>query len=184
MCSCQQKRHLESLRQAQVAREQLPTSSSDQWGPILWKFLHIAAEKSYSTSWHVDDIIVSSLWNRIIQKLPYVLPCPDCQAHARTYLADHPFDTTNKRGKDLQIYVREYLFAFHTDVRIRKGQPILVSTLEECQQLYESQEYTQFNTDTLMVYFRIAMKYQVVQPMIFNMWKPSYDRLIKMLRIY
>lgn len=183
MCSCQQKRNLELTRQAQVAHQQLPATSSDQWGPILWKFLHIAAEKSYSVSQFVDDVVVGHIWNQIIQKFPHVLPCPDCQAHARTYLVNHPFDASVKRGKDLQTYLREYLFAFHADIRARKGQPILVATIEDCRQLYESQEYTQFNTDTLMVYFRIAIKYQVVQAMSFNAWKSSYDRLIKMTRM-
>jgi hypothetical protein len=181
MCSCQ-KGNQELTRQVQVT-QQRAAISNDQWGPILWKFLHIAAEKSYSPKDFIDDVIVGNLWNSIIQKLPNVLPCPDCQSHARRYLDDHPFNATDKRGKDLQTYVREYLFAFHTDVRSRKGQPVLVSTIEDCQQLYESQEYTQFNTDTLMTYFRIATKYQVVQTMTFNRWKMNYDRLIKMTKM-
>ena len=184
MCSCQKKRDLELLRQKQVVLQNVPATSNDLWGPILWKFLHVAAERSYSTKFYIDTTNLGYIWNNIIQRLPYVLPCPDCQAHARTYLQDHPFDATDYRGQDLQSYVRQYIFEFHTDVRIQKGQPTLVNSIEECQRLYETQEYAQLNTDTLLVYFRIAMKYQVVQSMPFNKWKMNYDQLVKLTHLY
>ncbi len=184
MCSCQKKRDLELLRQRQIVTQNVPATSNDLWGPILWKFLHVAAERSYSTKFYIETNDLRHIWNHIIQKLPNVLPCPDCQSHARKYLQDHPFDASDYTGQDLQSYVRQYIFDFHTDVRRQKGQPTLVNTIEECQRLYESQDYTQLNTDTLMVYFRIGMKYHVVQSTSFKKWKMNYDKLIKLTYLY
>jgi hypothetical protein len=73
----------------------------------------------------------------MISSLPLILPCTECQAHAAAYLAAHPLPSLKElQGATLRDTIREWLFTFHNHVRISKGQPILVETIEQCSATY------------------------------------------------
>jgi len=107
------------------------------WGPILWKYLHCVAEKIGMSGNAIVDTDQANYMETLLTMLPLVLPCKECQAHAATYIGLHPVPLL--RGlynTSLRNAVREWLFAFHNAVRMSKEQPILVSTVEECEALY------------------------------------------------
>jgi hypothetical protein len=109
----------------------------EEWGPILWKYLHCLAEKLGTTG---NTLINTDQTNHIeilITSLHQVLPCTECQAHAAAYIASNPFPTVKGlSGDNLRTIVRTWLFNFHNSVRARKGQPIIVNTPEECASVY------------------------------------------------
>jgi hypothetical protein len=74
----------------------------------------------------------------LLHHLPHILPCNECQQHATAYLAEHPPPSLKGLyGSILRVTAREWLFAFHQEVRMRKGLPLLIASAEECATLYE-----------------------------------------------
>ena len=121
-----------------------------EWGPILWKYLHCIAERIGASGNKIIDTDQANYTETMLSMLPQVIPCTECQEHAGTYLAAHPIPSLKGLyGTELQQNVRTWLFEFHNAVRLSKQQPILISTVEECQAAYVNVtvpkcEYTAF----------------------------------------
>lgn len=108
----------------------------ETWGPPLWTLLHHFAErigKSGSTFLDTDQ---ARDMDKVVTLLPFVIPCTECQAHCRAYLAAHPFTSINYTGSALSVYVRTWLLDFHNAVRTANKQEIEVTTLEALGALY------------------------------------------------
>lgn len=160
----------------------MPLASVDTWGPILWKTLHIVG---VHIGQHIalDDTTTSLQIKYIVDNLPRMLPCPDCQDHAQTYIDTNPFLPVGKTRNDLTVYVSTYLFEFHNAVRIKKSQPILVNTVEECRALYEHQTLSTFDDQALSTYFRLAVKYHIVRGEVYTRWTTQLRGLRSLLSI-
>lgn len=116
------------------------------WGPILWRYLHALTEQlgNGNNEEEADGIQI------IFKMLPLVIPCRQCQKHASDYILSHPLPRLRDlRGSALRNAARQWLFLFHTAVREDNNQPVIVSTLQDCQNLHANgtitkAEYTQF----------------------------------------
>jgi len=118
-----------------IPQEQLLAPT--EWGPILWRYLHCIAEKIGTSGNKVIDTDQANYTETLLTMLPQILPCTECQAHAAAYLAGNPLPTLKGLyGSDLQAMTRSWLFAFHNAVRASKQQPIMISSIEECQATY------------------------------------------------
>ena len=108
-----------------------------EWGPIVWKYLHCLAEKIGQSGNIVVDQDQANYMETILTTLYLVLPCTDCQAHAAQYIAANPVPSLKDlRGEQLRNTVRVWLFNFHNQVRQMKGQPITVNNPQDCAKLY------------------------------------------------
>lgn len=120
------------------------------WGPILWTYLHILAERVGTSGNRVIDVDQANYMEHMITMLPLIVPCSGCQEHAADYLRSHPLPALQGlHGSTLTVAVRTWLFDFHTAVRMRLGQPVMVGTVEDCATLYMNMtlkkcEYTTF----------------------------------------
>jgi hypothetical protein len=121
-----------------------------EWGPVLWKYLHCITERLGTSGNAIFDTDQANYMETLITNLHLILPCLDCQAHAAAYISATPFpQLKDLKGDQLRSTVRNWLFTFHNNVRIRKGQPIMISTPEECAAHYAGCfvpkcEYTMF----------------------------------------
>jgi len=82
------------------------------WGPPTWMFLHCLAQQIDETKYL---FVKDSLWSHI-KELCSNLPCPDCSAHAISYLARIP-TPPNKQ------YFIQAMYAFHNAVNQNIGKP-------------------------------------------------------------
>ena len=83
------------------------------WGPPIWTLFHTIIE-------HVPEEEFSSVGPKIfgyISRICGLLPCPECQTHAKKYLNRQKIDTTNKRT------TREFMHNFHNVVNKHKNLP-------------------------------------------------------------
>jgi hypothetical protein len=120
-----------------MGKESGETPQPEEWGPILWKYLHCLAEKLGSSGNPIVDADQANYTESIISSLPLIIPCPECQSHAATYMISNPFPSLkNLTGDNLRITVRNWLFTFHNAVRERKNQPIIFNTVEESATAY------------------------------------------------
>ena len=111
----------------------------DEWGPILWKYLHCLAEKMGTSGNSIVDTDQANYMETLLTMLPQVIPCTECQGHAAGYVAQHPVPSLKGLYREeLRNTVRGWLFMFHNAVRERKQQPILVNTIEECSAAYQN----------------------------------------------
>jgi hypothetical protein len=107
------------------------------WGPLIWKYLHCLAEKVGSSGNIIVDNDHAVFMEILIGTLHQVIPCPECQAHASSYISQNPLPSLKGlKGDDLRNTLREWLFTFHNHVRTTKGQPIIINTLEGCKSHY------------------------------------------------
>jgi hypothetical protein len=107
-----------------------------EWGPILWKYLHILAER-IGTGNAIIDTDQSNYMETLLTMLPLIIPCTECQEHTATYMKYNPVPSLKGLYKnDLREAVRNWLFLFHNEIRIRKEQSIIVDSIEKCIQLY------------------------------------------------
>ncbi len=110
-----------------------------EWGPIVWKYLHCLTEKIGHSGNPLVDSDQANHMETIINNLHLIIPCPECQAHAHTYINENPLPSLkNIIGDNIRSIIRNWLFRFHNHVRIIKGQPLIIDTVEICQEYYNS----------------------------------------------
>jgi hypothetical protein len=147
----------------------------------MWKYLHISAERIGRSTNPVLEADSANAIQLIVSGLPDILPCAECQAHARSYLQDHKFTTKDLTGPALRIYVREYLFTFHTAVRAQKGQPVVVGTPEACAALFDAATISGDDDRRMADYFRYALLYRIINSTKYMRWWDIVRRLRLML---
>ena len=99
----------------------------EEWGPVMWKFLHCSAWRIGRTGSPLVDADEGRHMELLVGHLPEVLPCRECQAHAREYiLANRPTGWSGLRGDALRSAVVGWLETFHNTVRVRQGKEIVV----------------------------------------------------------
>ena len=132
-CNCSKNKNGEPVRLA----EHDIILSKEKWGPILWNYMHCIAEKIGQSGNKIVDTDQANYMETLLTMLPLILPCKECQVHAATYIASTPIPVL--RGLynvELRTAVRGWLFLFHNTVRASNSQPIIVETIEDCQELY------------------------------------------------
>ena len=109
------------------------TPDPEEWGPIVWKYLHCLTEKLGTSGNTIVDTDQANYMETLLTTLQLVIPCPECQAHAASYISNNPLPSLKGLyGEQLRNSVRNWLFAFHNHVRSSKGQPITLNSPEEC----------------------------------------------------
>ena len=81
-----------------------------EWGPIIWYFFHILAEKVHESTFHV---IREKLLTHI-HSICYNLPCPTCSDHAKRYLMNINYNSIRTK-EDLKMF----FLNFHNEVNKR-----------------------------------------------------------------
>lgn len=84
----------------------------------MWRELHINTQPG--KAW----------WGRFVEKIP----CPDCQAHTRTYAEANPPPLMPAVLDENKFF--EWGVAFHNAVNIRKGKPVM--ELEAARKMYRN----------------------------------------------
>ena len=175
MCSCRKKINIGAPPTLPVFRS--VETSPAEWGPSLWKLLHITAEHIGMSGKPIIDTDAGQHLQYIINNIGDVLPCPDCQKHAREYLFTNKFNAKDKFGEELQIYVRKYMFDFHNAVRGRTTQPTVVDTVDHCKTLYGSLVFDGGDTIKLNNIFKIAVAHRVIKGEKYTAWSVKMHKL-------
>jgi hypothetical protein len=109
------------------------------WGPILWKYLHCITERMGVSGSVITDADQATYVENMLTTLHLIIPCTECQIHASEYIVSNPVPSLKGlKGEELRGTVRNWLFAFHNSVRSRKGQPIIIDTIDKCISLYSN----------------------------------------------
>jgi len=133
-CGCGKKREGTIHFMGNVSTD---TPDPIEWGPIVWRYLHCLNEKIGHSGNPLVDSDQANHMEIIINNLHLIIPCPECQAHALSYISNNPLPSLKGlTGDNLRSIIRSWLFIFHNYVREIKAQPIIINTLEECKEHY------------------------------------------------
>lgn len=92
------------------------------WGPHYWTILHSLAEHAGSQQiilMRNDEI---AEWERLVKSLEKAIPCDECRAHYKSWVASHPFDQILALPyEQFREGVRSYWYDLHTNVNNRLG---------------------------------------------------------------
>ena len=96
-----------------------PVVGKVKWGEPTWFLFHTLSCKIYEDSFLT---IRYELLNNVYA-ICTNLPCPDCAAHAKSYLDGINFSTIKTKDD-----FKKLLFNFHNSVNLRKGYPLFEYT--------------------------------------------------------
>ena len=166
-----------------VMPKYLTEASVDAWGPPIWKLLHVLSTRlgSKDEGWCDADAAVGFYF--VINQLYKVLPCAECQLHAKNYLATHKFDPRGLIGDHLRNYVEMWLLDFHNAVRIRKSQDIIIKTVEMYHTFWSMQNILPCEDAELKLYFDYGKMYKIIRVDDFARWANQLTRLRLLLHI-
>lgn len=109
-----------------------------EWGPIVWKYLHCLIEKIGFSGNPIVDNDQANYIEHLINNLHNIIPCPECQTHAASYILGNPLPSLKgQKGEQMRNVLRYWLFQFHNHVRNTKGQAIVINTVEACREHYQ-----------------------------------------------
>lgn len=125
------------------------------WGPLLWRAIHTAAERSVT----LGSAELATLWEDFVFELQMSLPCPDCMNHYRAWVAAHPWTFEG---------CRQWWADLHNAVNVRKG--VATWSLEEVAATYA-------HTDLQVGRDAVAALATMLGPRAHRVLVALYDRL-------
>jgi hypothetical protein len=147
----------------------------DTWGPTFWKLLHLTATRMGSDNAMVDDDAVNNMmW--MVNYLHEILPCKECQGHAKAYVFEHKFKPRGLYGSDLRAYVETYLMNFHNAVRTRKGQPVIIKTIDAYHTVWSVAKIIPCDEEDLKLYFDYGKTYGILNYVSLTRWLNVFKR--------
>jgi hypothetical protein len=150
----------------------------DEWGPILWKYLHCLAEKMGTSGNSIVDTDQANYMETLLTMLPQVIPCTECQGHAAGYVSQNPIPSLKGLyGEQLRNTVRGWLYTFHNAVREQKQQPILLSTVEECSTTYQNCHLAKCDYSNFIQSVASAVRHGWVRIEHWKKWYSNSERL-------
>jgi hypothetical protein len=148
----------------------------DTWGPTFWKLLHIPASRIGNGDPMVDDDS-GNLMSLLLAHLWTILPCKDCQGHARSYVFEQKYKPRGLSGAALRAYTETYLMNFHNAVRARKGQPLLISDIATYHDVWSTQKIIPCDEEDLKLYFDYGKTYAIIDYTNLTRWLNLHRRL-------
>lgn len=173
-CGCGKKKKIANIFGYNEAADGNPVT----WGPPLWELLHMLAERVGRSGVPSIDVDQAILMDLLVQLLPSVIPCEECQAHCREYLAKHPFSAGKLKASDaISPFVRQWLFDFHNAVRSRKEQPLIITTLEQLATEYEGDKIQQCQVNLFLSNANYGVRNGIVKIDALKRWIVAFNKL-------
>ena len=113
----------------------------------------------------------------LIGHLGFVLPCSECQGHARDYFQNNRLGLVGLQGAVLRGTAELWLLNFHNAVRMRKGQEIMISTVDGLASVYDGCTIIKCTEDILGRAAKYAMDHRIVKAAAWKRWTTEFRKL-------
>lgn len=112
-------------------------ADAEEWGPIMWRYLHCLIQRVGHSGNTIMDTDQANYLEFMLQNLGAVIPCQECQNHAKLYIQQNrPPTLKGLYGENLRRTAQQWLFTFHNAVRSRIGKPIQIHNIEQLEAEY------------------------------------------------
>jgi hypothetical protein len=112
-------------------------TTPNDWGPHLWKILHIYTEhigKQTNEILSTDEI---RAFTNFLKSLEFAMPCAKCRAHYKRWRIQKPIDHfMHYRGITLHNMLREWLWSLHDEVNRENSSSYNSPPLETLSETY------------------------------------------------
>ena len=139
-----------------------------EWGPIIWKILHGISLKYgnlMSPTYAKEQI---TFWPNFINQTEHILPCKECKAHYKEYLAKHnPNIIKTLTPNQQRLWVQNFFFNLHNEVNVRNNKPLFEFTMLES--TYKNVNYT-FEIKHYEKLLKVIFQYNEVTMMSWLNW--------------
>ena len=173
-CGCGKKK---ALAAAIVAGSVVDSIDADEWGPVYWKILHCLSVRIGMIGDVISDTDHARAMEYLVGHLGEVIPCDECQGHARTYIEAHPIRWIGLRGMTLRVAVETWIMDFHNDVRSRKGQEIEVADLAAYEATYDGCTIIECEMEVITRAAKYAIDHNIVRPANWKRWMTEFRKL-------
>ena len=96
--------------------------SPTDWGPHLWKILHIYTEFIGNQTNEILSTDEIRAFIHFLKSLEFAMPCAKCRAHYKRWRLAKPIDHfINYRGLTLRHVLREWIWGLHDEVNRENG---------------------------------------------------------------
>lgn len=147
----------------------------DTWGPVVWAILHILGERIGTGS--ANDVDLARDITVLIQLLPSILPCKECQNHMKTYIGIHPFVMTGLVGPELNTALRTWFMDFHNTVRTNQSKTIDITTLPQLTTLYGDERIQLCQLQLLSSHVSYGIRNGLVKQDVWKRWLTIFNRV-------
>ena len=173
-CGCgKNKEHARAI----VAGSVVDSIDVDEWGPAFWHVLHCLAHNIGKIDDPINCADQARALEYLIGHLGEVIPCNECQSHAAAYYSSNRLSLVGLRGSVLRGTAELWLLNFHNAVRERKGQEIMVSSIDGLAAIYDGCTIIQCTEDTLSRSAKYAIDHNIVKPAAWKRWMTEYRKL-------
>lgn len=173
-CGCGKKK---ALAAAIVSGSVVDSIDADEWGPVYWKILHCLSVRIGMIGDAITDTDQARAMEFLVKHLVDVIPCNECQDHARTYIEGHPISWIGLRTLTLRQTVSNWLLDFHNDVRTRKGQAIEVADLTAYEAAYDGCTIMECEIEVITRAAKYAIDHNIVKPAAWKRWMTEFKKL-------
>lgn len=173
-CGCgKNKEHAAAI----VAGSVVDSIDVDEWGPAYWHILHCLAHRIGGLDDPVNCTDQARALEYLVGHLGEVLPCEECQGHAREYFRANRLMIVGLQGSTLRNTAELWLLNFHNAVRTRNGQPIMIATIDGLAEIYDGCTIIKCTEDTLARSAKYAIDHGIVKAPAWKRWMTDYRKL-------
>jgi hypothetical protein len=173
-CGCGKKK---AQAAAIVAGSVVDSIDAEEWGPVYWKLLHCLSVRIGLMGDVISDTDQARAMEYLVGHLVDVIPCDECQGHARTYIEAHPIRWLGLRNSTLRVAVERWLLDFHNDVRARLSQAIEVADLAVYEAAYEGCTMAECEMEVIARAAKYAIDHNIVKPANWKRWMTEFKKL-------
>lgn len=157
------------------------SGAPEDWGPSLWFILHLLAFRIGSIPELLNDYRLGM--EMLITWLSTILPCETCQGHCREYLSDNPIgywaDIVDIA--ELKLHIQVWLMNFHNAVRARKGQVIMIHSVDELNAEYSGKVLEDCRMKVIADNVLFGVKTGKVKMANWKRWQIQFNKMKVML---
>jgi hypothetical protein len=183
-CGCNKKKtSTTEITSADVSERSADGINLDtvEWGPLYWRILHGLTELTGNKKINILDMYEEHKWHDVLNSLPDILPCTECRAHCRAYIAaNRPEPIIRRQYTDRRTGLRAWFYNLHSQTP--KINTITTPAIDELPILYKN---INFRADfkQMFIYIDEAVRKGVVESAISYKFKRQLDDLMLLLGI-
>jgi hypothetical protein len=145
-----------------------------EWGPTLWKIIHICSENLGKHSKQIIQKDELLYFNMFQKKLATILPCKICKTHYIEYMKN----IKEVSYAELKDYGKKYYYNLHKEINDEKQ--IVSPEYTDLVNIYGKVSYTDMN-NLVKTLNNLYLKYFMLKYINTNDYK-EFQRILSMLR--
>lgn len=144
-----------------------------EWGPILWKILHILAERFGNQTHKFIQEEETTIWKKLLRDIVHILPCMACKKHYSEYYKRCSKNCNNLLSLpyiERKNIIKTFLYNLHEEINIENKKTSTI-TFEDLEILYPLDTLIVNEIDIFNTILVRSIRQNLVSTEYFVQWK-------------